>query len=200
MEELDRVTRGYSEHFWRYRVSKSSNSCNVFHRRRIEIKFLPINSTVYFEPGQLYFVSVRLKIFSVRPVEFVNHIARGFFRQLKSAVVSTRGYSEFTYKCIDYTISIVGIAPLAWLFVSLAAQKQKSAQDWNKYQRVQQTISDTTVPVFNRPRVRTPWSECWRLQISAVEKSPAIWFTNSTGRTEKIFKRTDTKYSCPGSK
>ena len=36
---LYRVTRGYSEHFWRYRVSKSSNSCNFFHRRRIEIKF-----------------------------------------------------------------------------------------------------------------------------------------------------------------
>ena len=59
----NRVTRGYSEHFWRYKVSKSSNSCNFFHGRRIEIKFLPINSTVYFAPGQLDFVSVRLKIF-----------------------------------------------------------------------------------------------------------------------------------------
>ena len=56
MEELDRVTRGYSEHFWRYRVSKSSNSCNVFHRRQVLnwssaatlvlVSFLPIFNSI----------------------------------------------------------------------------------------------------------------------------------------------------------
>ena len=52
-------------------LSTSLYSYNFLHKRCIEIKFLPISSTVYFAPEELDFVSVHLKSFSVCPVKFV---------------------------------------------------------------------------------------------------------------------------------
>ena len=52
-------------------LSTSLYSCNFLRELRIEIKFLPISSTVYFAPEELDFASVRLKSFSVCPVKFV---------------------------------------------------------------------------------------------------------------------------------
>ena len=60
---------GLFDPFWRY---SAKYSCNFLHERRIEIKFLPISSTVYCAPEELDFVSVCLKNFSVRPITFVN--------------------------------------------------------------------------------------------------------------------------------
>ena len=56
-------------------------SCNFLCERRIEIKFLPISSTVYFAPEELDFVSVRLKSF--QSVQLNLCTVAGLFRLLK---------------------------------------------------------------------------------------------------------------------
>ena len=53
-------------------LSTSLYSCNFLHECCIEIKFLPISSTVYFAPEELDFCIGMLEEFSVRPVKFVN--------------------------------------------------------------------------------------------------------------------------------
>ena len=76
-------------------LSTSLYSCNFLRERRIEIKFLPISSTVYFAPEELDFVSVRLKRFPVCSVKFVYHSGAIFTAEnlLSSAARFRRAYS-----------------------------------------------------------------------------------------------------------
>ena len=99
------VNRGYPTRFGVTVLSTSLYSCNFLHECRIEIKFLPISSTVYFAPEELDFVSVRLKSFSVSPVKFVYRSGAISTAEnlLLSAVRFRRAYSwslEDWYCCV----------------------------------------------------------------------------------------------------
>ena len=113
-------------------LSTSLYSCNFLRERRIEIKFLPISSTVYFAPDELDFVSVRLKSFSVCPVKFVYRSGAISTAEnlLSSAARFRRAYSwslEDWYCCVRnrllHTLVLVSFL-CALLFLSCKRNKK----------------------------------------------------------------------------
>ena len=110
-------------------LSTSLYSCNFLHKRRVETKFLPISSTVYFAPEEL---DLCLKSFSVRPVKFVNRRGAISTAEIccRQALASRRAYSlslEDWYCCVQnrllYTLVLVSVV-CALLFLSYKQNKK----------------------------------------------------------------------------